>query len=87
MLPLFSRFHSIKLLLNRVIRGAGAKKRSFPRGYLAAGKLRWYRSLWVWHSYGPQTAEATPASLIVSNSGDKVLPDLARILQPNEDGP
>src|SRR5271156_2553882 len=82
MLPLFSLFH--RLSLYRVFRRAGAKKRSSLCGYLAARELHWYRSFRVVHSSEPQTAETTPASTIVSNSGDKVLPDLARMLQPTE---
>jgi hypothetical protein len=35
----------------------------------------------------PKAVETIPASIIVSNSGDKVLLDLARNLQPSESGP
>jgi len=33
------------------------------------------------------TVETTPASVIVSNSDDKVLIDLAQSLQPSKSGP
>src|SRR5258708_12633669 len=81
MLPLFSRFHSIKLRSRHPPERA-RKSAAPPRGYLAARELHWYRSFRVVHSSEPQTAKTTPASVIVSNSSDKVLPDLARMLHP-----
>jgi hypothetical protein len=73
--------------LYRVIRRAGAKKRSSLSGYLTVRELHWYKWLGIVSSFESQTARATPASIIVSNSSDKVLPDLARTLQPTNNGP
>jgi hypothetical protein len=77
---------SIQLSFGRVIRQAGAKKRSPVDDYLAAKELHWYKSIRVAHSSEPQTAKKTPATVIVSNSTRMVLRDLARMLQPTRNG-
>src|ERR1700734_2413369 len=85
MLPLFSRFHSIKLVSRHP--SSGREKVQLycaatwpPENCTGIDRFR------VVYSSEPQTAETTPAS-VISNSRDKVLLDLARTVHPTEDGP
>jgi hypothetical protein len=84
----FSLFSHRRLIFKVESSGsAGARKRNSTSGYFADRELRIFKSL---KGVGPPEQETTmtkPDSSIVSNSRHMVLSDLARMLQPTENGP